>query len=290
MKRLLWSAMLITALGSWSMGRVQAQESASLFDVKAPQFEKFVMITEDGVPLFKQADERSPRLLAWNENVESDMADIQYRWDDEPKPGAEYIANPEQMFTFSLLPVLGEEGDFYKVGIFNNWRPIEAAYVPKSVASDIATGPITDEILAKQNYRTCTMVNAGPQKGLIVMTAFTELDEEVVKVGQLMGDCLVVPDHPEIYCSFSPENKDIRVVVDDTSNNCTVFYGPAQSYEESGEFDVRVLDVKKLTAQHIETIYKWAKSSPAPQTEAYYYFPTYHAFESLYQLQMFMYK
>ena len=58
-------------------------------------------------------------MLAWNENVESDMADVQHRWDDEPKPGANYEANPEQLYIFNLLPVLGEEGDFYKVGIYN---------------------------------------------------------------------------------------------------------------------------------------------------------------------------
>ena len=283
------SMVLITALGSLFSSCAKAQGEEALFDVKAPQFVKFVSVIEDGVPLFKEADPRSPQLLAWNENIESDMADVQHRWDDEPKPGANYEPNPEQLYIFNLLPVLGEEGDFYKVGIYNNWRQIETAYVPKSSCSDIATGPITDEVLEQQAYCTCMLVKEGDKKGLFLTTNFGDEDAEIIQLGMLSGDCILEPEHPEISCVFSEDAKEIRVEVNKETNSCTVFYGPAQSHEEEGEITVRVVDVSKLTAEQIDTLYNWAKSSLGTHVRACYYFPSYHAFDSSFQLQPFFY-
>ena len=202
---------------------------------------------------------------------------------------ANYEANPEQLYIFNLLPVLGEEGDFYKVGIYNNWRQIETAYVPKSSCSDIATGPITDEVLEQQAYCTCMLVKEGDKKCLFLTTNFGDEDAEIIQLGMLSGDCILEPEHPEISCVFSEDAKEIRVEVNKETNSCTVFYGPAQSHEEEGEITVRVVDVSKLTAEQIDTLYNWAKSSLGTHVRACYYFPSYHAFDSSFQLQPFFY-
>ena len=269
----------------------QKEKSGNLLGVEAPQWQKFVMVTEDDVPLFKEADPSSPRLLCWTEDLESDMVDVQFKWDDEDKPADNYIPRQESMFMGNVLPVVSEEGDFYKVNIRTNWRDADFAYLPKACAEDIATAPITPEVLSMQQYARYLTIDEGPLKGLCLISFLGDFDEEMFEVGQLMDSCIVIPEQRKsISPLYDEQQQGIAIEQDaDFPDIYRLKYGPAEVFKlgnpEYG--DINVLDASKLSDEQLQQVFDIAKNEQPKYVKACYYFPDYNMYDSTGQLQEF---
>ena len=123
-------------------------KTESVIEVSPPPFKKFVVVTTEDAGLYKKADKNSPTMVRWFESdCESDYCDNYYQWADQPgKPGFDLST---EIITFEgrVFPVLGEEGNFFKVYTLDLWCNIESAYIPKSCVGNIESAPIKADML-----------------------------------------------------------------------------------------------------------------------------------------------
>lgn len=279
---------LVALIALCLLSSCKQEKKESLMALPAPQWQKFVMVNEeDGVPLFKEADERSPRLLCWTEDLESDMIDVQFKWDDEPKPADNYIPREEDLYLGTILPVIGEEGDFYKVSIRNEWRHADEAYVPKAAVTDMETAPITPEVLEGQAYAKIFAVGEGDLKGLCLISFLGDMDAVALEVGELNDNYVAVAAPVSIYANFWEEQQGVELL--SSGEFYELKYGPQQALNiEAPEYGgMRLFDATKLSEEQVAEVYQIAKSVQPELVKYYYYFPTYHMFDSTGQLQAF---
>ena len=119
------SLMLWSCKGQSTGGNSDSEDSLTALNnplrVGLPAVEKFVRVTaEESTEVFMEADVESPWRVTWVEDIESDMAEIVDKWSNEDVPDG-YRCDEYPAYAGTVLAVLGEEGDFYKVSI-HNWR------------------------------------------------------------------------------------------------------------------------------------------------------------------------
>ena len=177
----------------------------NILNVGEPTVEKFVRVVKENSEIFRYADPESPWLVTWMEDLESDMAIIVDKWSNEDVPDGyscdESFAYPGQVFA-----VLGEEGDFYKVSIYNDNCDIESGFVKKADVEDVepetATADALEEIDSEIEGMDMKIFKEGKYKGLVLRVLQDELHGITLEVGVLMNGCLAFPElnRGEIFC------------------------------------------------------------------------------------------
>ena len=248
-------------------------KTESVIKVSAPPFKKFVVVTTEDMGLFKEADENSPTLVRWIEaDSESEDCENIYQWSDQPgKPGFE-LSTDILTWEGRIFPVLGEEGDFYKVCTFTDWCDIESAYIPKASVGDIECAPIKADMLeAEDNYFKCRVMKDGKYKDIVLIDEYDELNGEILQVGVLKDGAVATPTVYYIDSYLDNEQEDI--FIDETEGRFFLRYNKslAETAEE-GE-GPRQLDLKKLSAEQIAKIIDTVTKKKPEYANYMFHFP-----------------
>ena len=245
-----------------------------LLNIEPPQWEKFVMVTADNVPLYQKATTGSPTLMMAQENIASDMCDIQFRWSNQGKKRG-YTVSAYEMNKKQVLPVLGETENWYRVHLDSEFCGAIVVNIQKKYCKEVKPAPITADVLRrvdKQLYRCDAIIKKGKLKGLCLSTQENILDGEECGMGQLIDGTLFFPEHHSIWCS----NNDSEVIGLDKEQGtypvCKITYGPNHVYSIDGQ-SLNVLDTHLLTPQQVEQIYNDTRMDAPSYVTAVYYFP-----------------
>ncbi len=287
----LWG-ILIPALAANCSDKKSAEKAESVdatkkteivIDVANPPFTKFIVVTAEEAVLYQKADVNSPNLVRWIESdCESDYCENIYQWSDQPaKPGFELstdiIASEGRTY-----PVLGEEGDFYKVCTLEEWCDIESAYIPKASVGDIECAPIKAEKLeAEDDYFKCLVVKDGKYKDIVLIEESDELVGETLQVGVLSDGAVGIPAVYNFDCSLDAEQKD-DLTINESEGIFFLKYNKNLAMTAAEDEGVYLLDLKKLNDEHIAKIVdtvtskkseyvKWMYHFPAQGLETFYY-------------------
>lgn len=227
-------------------------KTESVIEVASLPFQKYVIVTTEESGLYKKADTNSPCLVRWiDSDCESDFCESFYQWSDQPgKPGfdlsTEIIACEGR-----ILPVLGEEGNFYKVYTLNEWCDIESAYIRKDCVGDIESSPIKPDMLeAEDNYFKCRMMKDDKYKNIVLIDEYDELNGESLRVGVLKDGAVATPIayYIDTYMEIE-QNEDI--IVKETEGRFVVEYNKNLAVESDG---FTQLDLKRLSEEQMAKI------------------------------------
>ena len=259
-------------------------KTESAIKVAAPPFDKFVVVTTEDAGLYKTADTNSPNLVRWIESdCESDVCDNFYQWSDQPGKTGFELSTEILAWEGRVFPVLGEEGDFFKISTLDEWCTIESAYIPKACVGDIESAPIKADMLEdKEFYLKCCVVKDGKYKDVVLFDEYDELNGETLHVGVLINGVVATPLVYKIDCSMAPQQEE-DIVFDDSESIQFLKYNKSLAVTAEEEYESYQLDPKKLNAEQIAKIVDGLTSQKPEYVSGMYHFPAMG-------LQSFIYK
>ncbi|MBP3213549.1 MAG: hypothetical protein J6M19_01725 [Bacteroidaceae bacterium] len=258
------------------------EETDNLLHVNAPTVQKFVAVSVDDAPIYKEPDTSSPTRVWWIEDIESDMADRLYEWSDVPVKSG-YVSYPENAYAGMAFAVLGEEGDFYKVGLLGLYSDQEYGYILKSSASEVSTEPLTaewfkqwfEEAEGEMGLNVTRVVEEGKYKGLVLTSGGDELDGPNLQVGVMMDGYVGYPCNYTLSCELNLEEKELKI--DDTTEFVRLIFPESMGCMDADGFLMK-LDPNKLSEEQIGMIVDYVKKQ-APDLVRYdYKFPMLEGF------------
>ncbi|MBR1686964.1 MAG: hypothetical protein IJ710_00320 [Prevotella sp.] len=240
-----------------------------------PGFLKFVQVVSENAPLYQDASTESPQLYYDVEDLESDMAVIQFRFNDKPLPSG-FNTSPCFVAQNEVLPVLEEKGEWYKIQLSDYNAGTVEAYIRKGFCMDVTPEPITQAVLDsidKIAYTRTYIIPSGKLENLVFRYELNEMDGPSFDVGVLKDGVLYVPEGQYVGINDS----DISgVSISKDGNNTTVNYGSDGRYYPNGdpEGGIVFFDVSRLNEEQHQTLLD-AMRNEHPQFERlFYYFPT----------------
>lgn len=274
---LLLTLLTVNCSDKKSAGKTESADTTakteSVIQQSAPPFQKFVVVTVAEESLYKQADADSPNLMRWIESdCESDFCENIYQWSDLPgKPGFE-VSTDIMACEGVIYPVLGEEGDFYKVCTLSEWCSIESAYIPKASVGDIECAPIKADMLeAEEDYFKCRVLKEDKYKDIVLIDNYEELEGEKLQVGVLTDGIVAIPLDYHIFCNLNNDQKE-DIVIDDSEDEIILKFtkSVAMTVDDS---DIFQLDLKKLSAEQTAKIVDTVIKKKPKYVEYMYHFP-----------------
>ena len=82
--------------------------------VQAPEWQQFAHPKGEGATIYKLAKADAPVLQIASEPVEGDYGESEILWSDQKPPRGWYVNNYD-ISSSDALPIIGEEGNFYKI-------------------------------------------------------------------------------------------------------------------------------------------------------------------------------
>ncbi|MBO4850112.1 MAG: hypothetical protein J5529_04315 [Prevotella sp.] len=253
------------------------EKTESVMKVASPPFKQFVVVTTEDVGLYKKADTNSPTLVRWIESeCESDFCENFYQWSDQPGKSG-YELSPEIIaYESRVFPVLGEEGNFYKVYTLNEWCEIESAYISKDCVGNIESTSIkTDMLEAEDNYLNCRVVKDGKYKDVVFIDEYDELNGENLQVGVLKDGVIAIPSIYNIDCQMLPElegtSEDLDIKEDEGSFYLN--YNKSLSMVAEKEYESYQLNLKKLSPEQLTKIIDTVTTKQPEYVKYMYHFP-----------------
>ena len=229
----------------------------SVINLSAPPFQKFVVVTKSDQGLYKKADTNSPTLMRWDEaDCESDFCEIVYQWSDQPeKPGFE-LSTDIITWEGRVFPVLGEEGDFYKVSVLSKWCDIKSAYIQKASVGDIETAPINADMMEMMEEEVglkCRVIKEGKYKNIVLIDEYNELEGETLQVGVINDGILAIP---VVYCIDSNliDDQAESIVINDSEDGISLSFNKSVAMATEDGSDTYQLDLKKLSDEQVAKI------------------------------------
>ena len=255
------SLMMWNCKGLPTVGNASGEDSAlaeNPLKVGMPDMVKFVrVVAEEGTEVYMQADKESPWRVLWMEDLESDMADIVYMWSNEDVPD-DYRCDEAPAYAGDVLAVVGEEGDFYKVSIRNDWSMLDFGYVKKADVEDVEAEPMDlDDLLEEIEYIHIRVMKDGKYKGLVLRSIMDELEGEKFEVGVMLDNVLAFPEENAAFIDYDPTVKELTFAADVPNHNSPAYfmYPKSMAYmSEDGYPEGFNLD--KLTDEQIDRIVK----------------------------------
>ena len=246
----------------------------SVIKLALPPFQKFVVVTTPEEGLYKNADLNSPTLIRWDEaDCESDFCEVAYQWSDQPEKAGFELSTDILTSEGRVFPVLGEEGNFYKVCILNRWCDIESAYLPKACVQDIETAPIKADMLeSEDNYFKCRVMKDGKYKDVVLIDEYNELEGESLQVG-VLKDGVVVTPFAYFIDSYIINDQNESVVINDSEDGLSLSFNKSVAMPaEDGPNSYR-LDLKKLSDDQIAKIVDTVIKRKPEYVNYMYHFP-----------------
>ena len=263
---------LLIAGGSLFLVKGCDKRDGNLLNVRKPAWEKFVMVNSENVVLFKEPRATSPKLMFAMENVETGMCDLQFRWEDEGKKRG-YTVSEYQLEAKTVLPVLADAGDWYKVHVESAVAGSVEAYVNKKWCKEVKPQPITEDVLKdviKSGTRNDYIINKGKLKGLCFSSCQIDTDQEQFELGLLYDGVLIYPESHSVSVGFE---KDADMVFEKGKgfDGYELTYGEGRACKEDKYS--RLFDPSTLSEKEAEEIYNALKGDNPQSFKVYYYFP-----------------
>ena len=252
------SLILWSCKGLPTVGNASGEDSAlteNPLKVGMPDMVKFVrVVADEGTEVFMQADEESPWRVLWMEDMESDMADIVYMWSNEDVPD-DYRCDEAPAYAGDVLAVVGEEGDFYKVSIRNEYSMHDFGYVKKADVEDVEAEPMDlDDLLEDIEYIHIRVMKDGKYKGLVLRSIMDELNGEKFEVGVLLDNVLAFPEENAALIDYDPNVKELTFAADVPNNNSPAYFMYPKSMAYQPEEGYPGFNPDKLTDEQIDRI------------------------------------
>lgn len=266
-------AAILIGLGLWFA--FSGSSSNNPLGVEKPTWKKFIVVISQDVPLHKDARSDSPKLMKALENLESDMAAREFRWEDQGKKRG-YTLYPYNLEKNAVLPVLDETDTWYKVQVCNEDMNgmIETAYVKKEWTREIFPEPITEEVLARigKTVQRCDhIVKSGKLKNLCLTTRFNDMDGESFQIGALIDGILIYPQYKGIFLKRDGVSG-VSIQKNEEYDNYTLTYGE-DCQRDLDEYS-KVFNPQKLTDEKIGQIFEAVNQvNPSAPIVVEYYFP-----------------
>ena len=259
-----------------SGGRAEsAVNTGSVINVSSPPFEKFVVVTNEGTGLYKNADTNSPTLVGWVETYcTSDHCYSFYQWSFQParhgfeQPSMSTITNEGKVF-----PVLGEEGDFYKVYILNEWCDIESAYITKASVGEIKSAPIKADMLEEEDkHLMFRVIKDGKYKDIVLIDEYDELGGETFKVGVLNDGIVAIP---AVYCidSYMINEQKEDIIFYHSDGDVSLRYNKSLAMTAIEDYEYYRLDLKKISSEQMAKIINTMTKKKPEYVYYMYHFP-----------------
>lgn len=251
-----------------------AAKTESVINVSLPPFQKFVVVTVEESVLLKTPSEDSPNLVRWIESdCESDDFENIYQWSDQPgKPGFE-LSTDIMASAGSVYPVLGEEGDYFKVSPLTKWCDVESAFIPKSDVGDIECAPVKADMLESEDfYLLCRVVKDGKYKDIVLMDENDELAGETLQVGVLKDGVVALPFAYNIDCNLHNDQQE-GILIGETEGSFMLSYNKSLAKATEDGYESFQLDLKKLSMKQIAQIVDTVIKKKPEYTEFMYQFP-----------------
>lgn len=263
---LIW---LITSLFSGSsVVSVGSGGTTPLMGMEIPEWKEFVSTNEEEGPcVYKAPDESSPHLMMAVEDVEGDAMDSFYSWSDESRRSG-YNYYDSSISRYQVSPIIGEDGDFYKILICQQWKETIEGYIKKSDCNVVMPTPITKDVLDKvcrENHERDAVVEDGQLKGLLLSSYLEDFDEPGFSIGELCDGCIVFTQMDRDPMLTMSEENTFKVFKGD-DDYYYISYG--ESYMEDG-----MLDPGKLNTDQITEIYNTFCPAKGKRSHVAYYFP-----------------
>ncbi|MBO7570444.1 MAG: hypothetical protein J6T11_08890 [Bacteroidaceae bacterium] len=261
---IIWGFVLFLMFGT---GNVNAKsggvsdDSKNVLGVKVPKIESFVLVTnEEGANIYKSASAESPWRVIWLENDEEEgEVQVDVTWSNKKAPSKYTVENAVE-YEGECLLLLGEEGDFWKVNIFEHYAPsLEVGYIRKSDAEMVAFEPLTADMIKAPNDEKLspTVVKTGGKFAGLVMDIGSdeEWGEEWIDVGVLVNGMIVTPESSKVTLRRDDEVKSLKFVWDKECGGVLLRYPEPMMTDSEGALGTW-FDPAKLTDNQIEQMLK----------------------------------
>ncbi len=249
----------------------------SLIKVATPPYQKFVVVTKEEAGLYKNADTNSPTMVRWYDaDCESDLCENFCQWSDQPGKEGFDLSTETIAYEGRVYPVLGEEGDFYKVSTIDRWCEIESAYIPKSYAGDIECAPIKADLLeADDSYIKCRVMKEGKYKNIVLIDEYDELNGETLHVGVLLNGVVATPFVYDIDSQMIPELEGAtdNIEIEENEGYFQLRYNKSLSMVAEEGYEAYQLDLKKLSDEQIAKIVDTVIKKKPEYVNYMYHFP-----------------
>jgi len=270
----------LTSCGGKTGGNTEteAPQDELMSEVKAPTWDKFVVVTQEDVAIYKAADVNSPKRMVCYEDAESDLVDVVNLWNDEKCPEG-YLQDDYFVYPDEVFPCLGEEGDFYKVALCRAYdKDDEVGYIAKSVAEEIKPEPIADSKMLNQicTWARLRFFTDGKYKNMVIRTKFGELEAECLNIGKLIDGVVALPVNYNLSCFDNAEIDSLQFneaeFVDGMKVESVVY--PASLRYEGEDGYTYMLNLDKLSDAQVDQLYDCIVKGEPGYVEYIYYFPT----------------
>lgn len=180
-----------------------------LLPVQKPAWDKFVLITHDEVLVFKEAFVGSAKLEIMQENLGSDVVEQYFKWDDtDNKRG--YVSSHYKLYSNQILPLIGEEDEWYKVAVSEDGIGMTEGYVNKSYCRDVKQSPITSDVLKNMEFynghnASFALQTKGKYKNICFISIMSEMEDQWCDVAVLYDGVLINPLTKRSFNLFNPD-------------------------------------------------------------------------------------
>lgn len=170
MRRIFFLLIALTGMTMQSMAQ----------DGEVPPIKKFVKVTASGVNLRKTPNASSPRLIFQN-NLSDECMDCEPSlvWSSKP------LKKGDEAARASVLPIIGESGDWYYVYFFQSLYGDEGysekAYIMKKFCTDVELRPLT--LPAPENLNI-VRVTSGKHKDICIEKLYGYMDRQLLRIGK----------------------------------------------------------------------------------------------------------
>lgn len=182
---------------AWTFLKGNGKLGNDLIPVQKPTWEKFMVLTDDEVSFYKEADVASPRLERMRENIESDAYASYFKWSDV-KMLKRFAIDPYTLSKDAVLPILEEQGGWYKVLVSDDEIGAQECYVQKVHGKEVKAEPITLELLNtiksyKWSDASFGLITKGDYENICFISVSSEMDGDWLDVGVLYDGVLINP-------------------------------------------------------------------------------------------------
>ena len=247
-----------------------------LLPVQLPTWEKFVVLTESDVLIFKEPNAGSPQLEVMSEDIESDAIFQCFKWSDTPNKRG-YISDSYALYKDNVLPVVGEDEDWYRVVIANRELGAQEGYIRKKLCREVKPQPISPKLLLSLNSYDWQTANYGLQtEGEYENICFISVTEEGMyspwlEVAVLYDGKLVNPLTKHIDTYADPDwNYSFRI--EDRNGTKVMIYG--ETLLRDGVLDARTIALEEKVGEvNVALLFESIPTTTSTMQEVSYYFP-----------------
>ena len=250
----------------------------NLLPVQEPAWDKFVVVLNDEIPVYKEPKTISPQLQIMREDVASDVVSQYFKWSDTPDKRG-YTSYNYTLYGKNIVPVIGEEGEWYKVTILADEVGMIDGYIQKTHCREVKPEPITPELLQNLNSYDWHQAKFGLQtegkyKNLCFISSFSEMDGCWLDVAVLYDGVLINPLTKRIETGENWEDESLyKVVPVEEDGMPALRFG--KQLQGADEFLDAQLIVQKAKSGELDlgTLFESIPTSQSSIQLVSYYFP-----------------